>query len=129
MDHRITVCTSCRHTGPASHPGYELIDRLYRSIAMAGEAVPETFETSGTARPGSCERPCTIAYHGTRAAVCLFGDVDPDTGGDALVAFAQDRASARAYGRAPCVATGSAFGGDHAPASVSVLERSGECLS
>ncbi|MGR3433926.1 MAG: DUF1636 family protein [Shimia sp.] len=90
--HRITVCTSCRHKGTTCRPGYELIARLRRAIADAGDAVPEAFEVSGVACMAGCDRPCTVAYHGTRKATYLFGDVDPETDVDDLVAFARQYA-------------------------------------
>ena len=92
MDHRITVCTSCRHKGTECRPGYELIERLRRAIAAAGDAVPETFEISGVACMAGCDRPCTVAYHGTRKATYLFGDIDPQADIDDLVSFARQYA-------------------------------------
>ncbi|MEO1732792.1 MAG: DUF1636 domain-containing protein [Pseudomonadota bacterium] len=89
MEHRITVCTSCRHKGTECRPGYALIDRLRRAIAVAGDAVPDSFEISGVACMAGCDRPCTVAYHASRKATYLFGDIDPDTDIDDLVAFAR----------------------------------------
>lgn len=40
-----------------------------------------------------CDRPCTVAYHGSRKATYLFGDIDPDVDIDDLVTFAQDYAT------------------------------------
>lgn len=90
--HRITVCTSCRHKGSACRPGYELIERLRRAMAAAGASIPEDFEISGVACMAGCDRPCTVAYHGTRKATYLFGDITPDTDIDDLVAFARQYA-------------------------------------
>ena len=92
MDHRITVCTSCRHKGTECRPGYELIERLRRAIAAAGNAVSEAFEISGVACMAGCDRPCTVAYHGTRKATYLFGDIDPQADIDDLVSFARQYA-------------------------------------
>lgn len=92
MNHRITICTSCRHTGTECRPGYELIERLRQSIAQAGDAVPEAFEISGVACMAGCDRPCTVAYHGTKKAAYLFGDIDPETDVDDLVIFAKQYA-------------------------------------
>lgn len=92
MEHRITVCTSCRHKGTECRPGYELIDKLRRAIAEAGDAVPADFAISGVACMAGCDRPCTVAYHGTKKATYLFGDIDPDADVDALVAFARQYA-------------------------------------
>lgn len=87
-EHRITICTSCRHKGSTCRPGYELIERLRAAIAAAGDAVSDSFEISGVACMAGCDRPCTVAYHGTRRATYLFGDIDPDTDIDDLVHFA-----------------------------------------
>lgn len=92
MDHRITICTSCRHKGSQCRPGYELIKRLRPAIALAGDALPEHFEISGVACMAGCGRPCAVAYHGTRKATYLFGDIDPETDIEDLVAFARQYA-------------------------------------
>ena len=92
MDHRITVCTSCRHKGTTCTPGYELIERLRAAIAAAADALPENFEVSGVACMAGCDRPCTVAYHGTRMATYLFGDIDPATDIEDLLAFARQYA-------------------------------------
>ncbi|MEM9436763.1 MAG: DUF1636 domain-containing protein [Pseudomonadota bacterium] len=90
--HKITVCTSCRHKGTTCRPGYELIEKLRRAIDAAGDAVLEEFEISGVACMAGCSRPCTVAYHGTRKATYLFGDIDPEADIDDLVTFAQQYA-------------------------------------
>ncbi|MEY1554972.1 DUF1636 family protein [Yoonia sp. R2331] len=92
MNHRITVCTSCRHKGTECRPGFELIEKLRLAIANAGDAVPEAFEISGVACMAGCDRPCTVAYHGTKKATYLFGDIDPATDVEDLVAFAKQYA-------------------------------------
>lgn len=92
MEHRITVCTSCRHKGTDCRPGFDLVDRLRRAIDAAGDAIPDGFSISGVACMAGCERPCTVAYHATRKATYLFGDIDPDTDIDDLVTFARQYA-------------------------------------
>lgn len=91
--HRITVCTSCRHKGTDCRPGYELIAKLRAAMDAAGDAVAEDFEISGVACMAGCDRPCTVAYHGTRKATYLFGDIEPDQDIEDLVAFARDYAA------------------------------------
>ncbi len=91
-DHRITICTSCRHKGTHCRPGYELIDRLRQAIAAAGDALTDGFEVSGVACMAGCDRPCTVAYHGTRKATYLFGDIDPATDVEDLIRFARQYA-------------------------------------
>ncbi|MEL6509436.1 MAG: DUF1636 domain-containing protein [Pseudomonadota bacterium] len=90
--HKITVCTSCRHKGSDCRPGYELIARLRKAIEAAGDAVAEDFEISGVACMAGCDRPCTVAYHGTRKATYLFGDIEADSDIDDLFAFARQYA-------------------------------------
>ncbi len=90
--HRITVCTSCKHKGTDCRPGYELIEKLRRAIAAAGDSITEGFAVSGVACMAGCDRPCTVAYHGTQKATYLFGDMNPDDDIDDLVAFAQQYA-------------------------------------
>ncbi|WP_371224213.1 DUF1636 family protein [Roseovarius sp. 2305UL8-3] len=90
--HRITICTSCKHKSDSCHPGYELIERLRAAIDAAGDTITETFEISGTACMAGCEHPCTVAYHSTRKATYLFGDIEPGQDIDDLVAFARQYA-------------------------------------
>lgn len=92
MSHRITVCLSCRHKKSTCRPGFELIEKLRQAIAAAGDAIPEDFEISGVACMAGCDRPCTVAYHGSRKATYLFGDIDPKDDIDDLVTFAKQYA-------------------------------------
>jgi len=61
-------------------------------MVLAGDSIPETFEISGVACMAGCDRPCTVAYHGTRKATYLFGDIDPETDIDDLISFARSYA-------------------------------------
>lgn len=90
--HKITICTSCRHKGSTCRPGYELIERLRLAVFVAGDAISEDFEISGTACMAGCDRPCTVAYHSTRKASYLFGDINPDDNIADLVEFARQYA-------------------------------------
>lgn len=90
--HKITVCTSCKHKGTACCPGYELIEKLRSAMTSAGDALSDEFEVSSVACMAGCDRPCTVAYHGTRKATYLFGDIDPDVDVADLVSFAQQYA-------------------------------------
>ena len=91
--HKITVCTSCRHKGTQCRPGFELIAKLRAAIAAAGDHVSADFEVSGVACMAGCDRPCTVAYHGTQKATYLFGDIAPDTDIGDLLAFAEQYAA------------------------------------
>ncbi|WP_372340128.1 DUF1636 family protein [Yoonia sp.] len=90
--HRITVCTSCRHKGTDCRPGYELIEKLRRAIKAAGDTIAEDFAISGVACMAGCDRPCTVAYHGTQKATYLFGDITPEDDIDDLLEFARQYA-------------------------------------
>lgn len=90
--HRITVCISCRHNGSTCRAGYELIKRLGEAIHVANTALGADFEISGVACMAGCDRPCTVAYHGSDKATHLFGDINPDDSIDDLVVFAKQYA-------------------------------------
>ncbi|WP_299154865.1 DUF1636 domain-containing protein [uncultured Tateyamaria sp.] len=92
QNHRITVCTSCTHTGKTCRPGFALIQKLRAAIEAAGPAITEEFEVSGVACMAGCDRPCTVAYQASRKATYLFGDIDPEVDVDDLVTFAQSYA-------------------------------------
>lgn len=93
QNHKITVCTSCKHKGTDCRPGFELIEKLRAAINAAGDAVCDDFEISGVASLAGCDRPCIVAYHGSRKATYLFGDIDPAVDINDLVAFAQGYAA------------------------------------
>lgn len=85
--HQILVCQTCRHLDRTCQPGLELLQKLRLAIAAAG--LDQAFEVSGTACMAGCERPCTVAWRATAKATYLFGDIDPKTDIDDLVAFAR----------------------------------------
>lgn len=87
--HRIIVCTSCRHKGSDCRPGHKLITNLRAAIEAAGAVVGDDFEVSGVACMAGCDHPCTLAYQATKKATYLFGDIDPNEDIDDLVAFAE----------------------------------------
>lgn len=91
--HRITVCTSCKHKGTSCRPGFDLIEKLRAAIDAAGDTIGDDFEVSGVACMAGCDRPCTVAYHGSRKATYLFGDIDPAVDVGDLVTFAQQYAA------------------------------------
>lgn len=86
--HRITISASCRHKRTDCRPGYEPISKRRSIIIAARDSVTEYFDVSGVACKVGCERPCTIAYHGTRKATDLFGGIEPNTDIDDLLAVA-----------------------------------------
>lgn len=91
--HQVTICTTCKHKGTGCRPGYDLIAQLRVAIAAAGDALSDDFEISGVACMAGCDRPCTVAYHATRKATYLFGDIEADADIDDLVDFARYYAS------------------------------------
>ncbi len=78
--------------GSDYRPGTDLIERLRTALAAAGEEIPEAFTVSGVACMAGCSRPCTVAYQGQDKASYLFGDLDPATDVDDLIAFAKQYA-------------------------------------
>lgn len=90
--HRLTICTSCKYKDDLCRPGYELIAKLRAAIDAAGDAIAEEFVISGTANMAGCDRPCTVAYYGSRKASYLFGGIDPGDDIDELVTFARQYA-------------------------------------
>lgn len=87
--HKIYVCTSCRHNGGSCRPGYELIRKLRDALNLALPVVGDDFEISGVACMAGCTRPCTVAFKADEKATYLFGDIDPESDIDDLVAFAE----------------------------------------
>ncbi|MEP3298585.1 MAG: DUF1636 domain-containing protein [Pseudoruegeria sp.] len=92
-NHRITICTSCKHKGSNDCPGYELINNLRSAIDAAGDLITENFQISGTACMAGCAHPCTVAYHSTRKATYLFGNIEPGQDINDLVSFARQYAA------------------------------------
>jgi len=87
--HKIFVCTSCRHKGSECRPGFELMTKLQNALALALPVAGDEFEISGVACMAGCSRPCTVAFRASEKATYLFGDIDPETDIDDLVAFAE----------------------------------------
>ena len=91
-NHKITVCTSCKHKGDDVRPGHKLIEQLRAAIDAAGTTLGGTFDVSGIACMAGCDQPCTVAYHGQHKATYLFGGVEPGQDIDDLVTFARQYA-------------------------------------
>lgn len=83
---RVTNCSQCPHTGGACQPGFELARRLSQSISASGDMLPEDFEISGHVEMPGCTRACTGAFHATKSACHLFGDVEKGADVAALLA-------------------------------------------
>lgn len=90
MEHRILICTSCKPKGTQCRPGFELIEQL--RMALANDAIPESFHVAGVACMAGCDRPCTVCYQGAGKATYLFGDIDPELDVSDLVTFARQYA-------------------------------------
>ena len=61
---------------------------LRKALAKASPSSATHFEVAGVACMAGCDRPCTVAYRANEKATYLFGDIDPETDMDDLVAFA-----------------------------------------
>lgn len=97
----VTLCTICPHKGTACQTGFALMAQLQKAIAAAGDSIEDGFEISGYAEMAGCDRPCLLAYHATRDATHLFGDVAEGTDIDALVDYAEIHADALNRGDTP----------------------------
>ncbi len=122
---RITICTSCTRKGEACRPGYEMMARLRKAIEAAGDSVTDAFEISGTARMTGCDLPCTVAYHATRAASYVFGDIAPEDDIYDLVDFAHQHAGTQRdwYGAARQTDTPLAAALARVPAAMMAIEN------
>lgn len=87
--HRIFVCTSCRNKVTGNRPGDELIGKLRRALRPSDPVADTNFAVSGVACMAGCARPCVVAFQAAEKTAWLFGDMDPETDVDDLVAFAR----------------------------------------
>lgn len=87
--HKITICTSCKHTGENCHPGIVLVEKLRTAMAATRNFVKTDFEISGFVSKTDCDRPCTIAYQSSNDEIYIFGDVTPQSNIGELVQFAK----------------------------------------
>ncbi|WP_299355234.1 hypothetical protein [uncultured Shimia sp.] len=83
--HQITRCSICPHTGEACHIGFELARKLCQSISAGGDMISDDFEITGHIELVGCMRPCTAAFHATKKACHMFGDVIEGADVDALL--------------------------------------------
>jgi hypothetical protein len=83
--HHLTATTPCPHTGHPCQPGFDLVTRLGRAIALASGVLPDEFSLSGTAKPQvGCTRSCVLGWHASAQGVRSFGDIPPDCDIEAL---------------------------------------------
>lgn len=87
--HKITICTSCKHTGENCHSGIFLIEKLRSAMAATRNLVKTDFEISGFVSETDCNRPCTIAYQSSNDEIFVFGDVNPQSNISELVQYAK----------------------------------------
>ncbi|SHI51445.1 hypothetical protein SAMN05444000_101308 [Shimia gijangensis] len=76
VPHKITQCSICPHTNEACKIGYEMARKLCQSIDAGGTMISDEFEISGHVEMVGCTRPCTGAFHATKTACHMFGDVE-----------------------------------------------------
>jgi predicted metal-binding protein len=132
VEHRIFVCTSCRHQGRSCLAGYRMIRSLETALKLAGPLAGDDFEISGTASFANCTRPCIAAFRATVNAIHFFGDVAPDADIDDLVRYSEqfrdiakvgnavDQVTGRLKTAAPDTSSGAVF--ERLPAAVIVSE-------
>lgn len=122
--YQITTCTACRHRDSGHCPGLQMLTQLSASIDKAGPLIDDSFEISGTVAVPSCDRPCRVAYHGSRDSAMLFGDVDPTDDIADLMAYARGFADSRAgwSGQAPVGADPAEYGLARLPSAIIVIQ-------
>ena len=86
---RILVCATCRAAGgdpDAPRPGARLAAELGQALAAGDDAgiSVETVECLSV-----CKRPCTVALSGEGRWTYIYGDLEPETGAQTLLAFAR----------------------------------------
>jgi len=100
-NHRITICTSCKHTGEKCQPGIELVKKLRVAMAATHDFVEDDFEISGLVLKTGCKRTCTLAYQSTQDEIYIFGDVDPQSNINDLVHDAKQHSKSVIAGSTP----------------------------
>lgn len=100
-NHRIKICTSCKHTGENCQPGIELVKKLRLAMAATRDFVDEDFEISGLVSKTGCKRACTLAYQSTQDEIYIFGDVDPQSNINDLVDYAKQHSKSVVAGSTP----------------------------
>ena len=84
----VSVCTTCRAEGSDEKPGERLLARLRE------RADPTILVVRAVQCLSVCKRPCTAALAGPDRYTYVFGDLDPETGAEALLAGAATYAAA-----------------------------------
>lgn len=84
---RLMVCVTCRAPGgdPDARPGAQLLQRL--EAALAAEP-PAHLAVEPVECLSVCKRPCTVALAAPGRWTYVYGDLDPDTAAETLLAFA-----------------------------------------
>ncbi|MEO9458737.1 MAG: DUF1636 family protein [Lentilitoribacter sp.] len=100
-NHRIKICTSCKHTGEHCQPGIELVKKLRSAMAATRDFVDEDFEISGLVSKTRCKHACTLAYRSTQDEIYIFGDVDPQSNINDLVDYAKQHSKSVIAGSIP----------------------------
>jgi predicted metal-binding protein len=87
----ITVCTSCRAAGVEREdaPGRSLLTAVEAAAAGHPELMVRPTQCLSV-----CKRVCTVALSGEGKYTFLFGDLDPASDADAVVAMARACAAA-----------------------------------
>jgi predicted metal-binding protein len=100
-NHRVTICTSCKHTGENCRPGIELVQKLRSAMASTRDFVDDDFEISDLVSKTGCKRACTLAYQSTQDEIYIFGGVDPQSNINDLVYYAEQHSKSVIAGSLP----------------------------
>lgn len=85
--HQFLICKSCRPTERHRRPGAAMIANLRRAIHEAD--LSTSFEVTGTACMGGCDKPCSVALRAPEKASWLFFNLDPVDDVPDIVRFAK----------------------------------------
>ena len=84
----VHVCVTCRpdgwEAGREPRPGAVLLQALERAARARGSAVP--VRLVGTECLSVCRRPCTVAVSSPGRWTYVYGDLDPETSAETILA-------------------------------------------
>ncbi|SMX27685.1 hypothetical protein TRP8649_01794 [Pelagimonas phthalicica] len=75
---RLTRCTDCPQSGTPCRAGLEMLFRLQKGMAAAGQAVGEGFQMSGEMVLEGCAHPCRMMYFAEKGGCYLVGHIAED---------------------------------------------------
>lgn len=81
----VSVCTTCRSAAGDKDIGPRVLDAVKTALNASGsDAILRPVQCLGV-----CKRPATVAVSGADGYTFVFGDLDADSGPDAIASFVQ----------------------------------------